>query len=137
MDDSVRRALSQGHTIDITTTGRRTGESRRIELVFHNIDGRIIISGSPNPHTRAWILNLLADPALTFHLKRTVRADLPATARVITDPAERHRLAEWVVANAWTNQDVEAMARFSPFIEVTLDQAATDELTASATLDTV
>jgi hypothetical protein len=29
------------------------------------------------------------------------------------------------------------MARFSPFIEVTLDQTATDELTTSGTLDTV
>jgi deazaflavin-dependent oxidoreductase (nitroreductase family) len=137
MDDSIERALRRGHTIDITTTGRRTGQPRRIEIVFHNIDGRIFITGSPSPRTRGWIHNLEADQHLTFHLKRTVRADLPATARVITDPAERHRLAEWVVANAWTNQDVEAMARFSPFIEVTLDQAATDELTASATLDTV
>ena len=137
MDDSIERALRRGHTIDITTNGRRTGQPRRIEIVFHNIDGRIFITGSPSRRTRGWIHNLEADPHLTFHLKRTVRADLPATARVITDPAERHRLAEWVVANAWTNQDVEAMARFSPFIEVTLDQAATDELTASATLDTV
>ena len=137
MDDSIERALRRGHTIDITTTGRRTGQPRRIEIVFHNIDGRIFITGSPSPRTRGWIHNLEADPHLTFHLKRTVRADLPATARVITDPAERQRLAEWVVANAWTNQDVEAMARFSPFIEVTLDQTATDELTTSATLDTV
>jgi deazaflavin-dependent oxidoreductase (nitroreductase family) len=137
MDDSIQRALRRGHTIDITTTGRRTGQPRRIEIVFHNIDGRIVITGSPSRRTRAWIHNLEADPHLTFHLKRTVRADLPATARVITDPAERHRLAEWVVTNAWTNQDVETMARFSPFIEVTFDQTATDDLTASATLDRV
>ena len=137
MDDSIQRALRRGHTIDITTTGRRTGKARRIELVFHNIDGRIIISGSPSQRTRGWIYNLEADPHLTFHLKRTVRADLPATARVITDPDERRQLAEWIVANAWRNQDIETMARFSPFIEVTLDQTLTDDLTASATLDRV
>ena len=45
MDDSIQRALRRGHTIDMTTTGRRTGKPRRIELVFHNIDGRLIISG--------------------------------------------------------------------------------------------
>ena len=121
MDDAVRRALGQGHTIDITTTGRRTGIPRRIELVFHNIDGRLVISGSPNPRTRAWILNLLADPALTFHLKRSVQADLPATARVIDDPVERRVLAEWIVANAWPKMDLEQMVALSPMIEVTID----------------
>ena len=137
MDDSIQRALRRGHTIDITTTGRRSGKPRRIELVFHNVNGRIVISGSPSRRTRGWIWNLEADPRLTFHLKRSVHADLPATARVITDPAERRQLAEWIVANAWPNQDVEAMTRFSPFIEVTIDQVPTDELTASATLDRV
>lgn len=124
MDDSVRQALGQGHTIDITTTGRRTGKARRIELVFHNIDGRLVISGSPNPRTRAWILNLLADPALTFHLKRSVHADLPATARVIDDPVERRVLAEWIVANAWPKMDLQQMVALSPMIEVTIDALA-------------
>lgn len=124
MDDSVRRALSRGHTIDITTTGRRTGLPRRIELVFHNIAGRLVISGSPNPRTRAWILNLLADPSLTFHLKRSVHADLPATAGVIHDPAERRAIAEWIVANAWPKMDLEQMVALSPMIEVTIDTIA-------------
>jgi len=137
MDDSIRRALRRGHTIDITTTGRRTGMARRIELVFHNIDGRIVISGSPSRRKRGWIWNLEADPHLTFHLKRSVHADLPATARVITDEAERRQLAEWIVANAWRNQEVEAMTRYSPFIEVTIDQVTTDDLAASGTLDRV
>ena len=137
MDDSIRRALGRGHTIDMTTTGRRTGKPRRIELVFHNVDGRLIISGSPNPRTRGWIYNLEADPHLTFHLKRSVHADLPATGRVITDPAERRQLAEWIVANAWPNQEVDAMVRYSPFIEVTIDELATDEMEASPALDRV
>jgi deazaflavin-dependent oxidoreductase (nitroreductase family) len=137
MDDSIRRALGRGHTIDITTTGRRTGKARRIELVFHNVDGRLIISGSPSRRTRGWIHNLDADPHLNFHLKRSVKADLPATGRVITDPAERRQLAEWIVANAWPNQDVEAMVGFSPFLEVTIDELAIDEMKASPALDMV
>ena len=137
MDDSIQRALRRGHTIDITTTGRRTGRARRIELVFHNIEGKIVISGSPSRRKRGWIWNLEADPRLTFHLKRTGHADLPATARVITDETERRQLAEWIVANAWTNQDVETMTRFSPFIEVTMDPVPTDDLTPSGTLDRV
>ena len=93
--------------------------------------------GLAEPAKRGWIHNLEADPHLTFHLKRSVHADLPATGRVITDPAERRQLAEWIVANAWPNQDVEAMVRFSPFIEVTIDELATDEMEASPALDRV
>jgi deazaflavin-dependent oxidoreductase (nitroreductase family) len=116
----IQQALARGHTIDITTTGRRSGEPRRIEIVFHNIDGRIIISGIPRPNKRDWLLNLEADPHLTFHLKADVRADLPATARIITDEAER-RAVLVAVARNWKRDDLEAMVRDSPLIEVTID----------------
>jgi deazaflavin-dependent oxidoreductase (nitroreductase family) len=126
MNDSIVRALARGHTIDMTTTGRRTGLPRRIEIVFHNIDGRLIITGTPrSDRKRAWLLNLEADPRLTIHLKKSVVADLPATARVITDPTERRAVAEWVTTHAWRNQDADAMTAYSPMIEVTiLDRAA-------------
>jgi hypothetical protein len=39
MDDKIRQWLTRGRTIDITTRGRHSGEPRRIEIVFHNIDG--------------------------------------------------------------------------------------------------
>jgi len=125
VDERIQRALSRGHRIDITTTGRRSGAPRRIEIVFHNIDGRIFISGSPrSDRTRAWIHNLSADPHLTFHLKGAVQADLPATARIVTDEAERRQVMEWIVANAWQNQDVEAMTAHAPLIEITFDDEA-------------
>jgi len=124
MDDRVRVALARGRRIDITTTGRRTGKPRRIEIVFHNIGGRIYISGSPvADRTRAWLLNLIAEPRFTFHLKGHVAADLPATARVITDEAERRAIFSEIV-KVWTNQDVETMVRYSPLIEVTLEGMA-------------
>ncbi|HEY8818848.1 MAG TPA: nitroreductase/quinone reductase family protein, partial [Candidatus Limnocylindrales bacterium] len=79
MDERVRRSLTHGQVIDITTTGRRSGQPRRIEIVFHNFDGHLYISGMPRAgRTRAWIHNLEADPYLTFHLKGPVDADLPA-----------------------------------------------------------
>ncbi len=125
MDRQISRALARGHTIDITTTGHKTGQPRRIEIVFHNIDGRVIITGMPRPdHRRAWLGNLEADPHLTFHLKGAVVADLPATAREITDAADRRSVAEWVKANAWPNQDVAAMTAWAPMIEVTIDDEA-------------
>ena len=86
MNTEVRAALAHGHVVDITTTGRRTGHQRRIEIVFHNIDGRLIITGMPvAERKRAWLSNLESNPHLTLHLKGSVQADVPATARVITD----------------------------------------------------
>jgi deazaflavin-dependent oxidoreductase (nitroreductase family) len=122
INDAIRAALERGHTIDITTKGRRSSAPRRIEIVFHNIDGRIYISGVPSPRKRSWLANLEADPHFTFHLKGRVRADLPATARVITDDAERRVIFPHVARN-WRRNDVDTMVRYSPLIEVTFDQA--------------
>lgn len=120
----VRLALSRGGTIDITTTGRRSGEPRRIEIVFHRIDGRIWISGMPSPRKRAWLANLEADPRLTFHLKGPIAvADLPATARVVDEEDERRRVLDRV-AKAWNRTDLERMVAWSPLIEVTIDEDA-------------
>jgi deazaflavin-dependent oxidoreductase (nitroreductase family) len=124
LEDQVSAALRRGHVIDITTVGRRTGQPRRIEIVFHNIDGRLYITGMPRPETRAWLRNLRADPRLTIHLKGSVRADLPATSREVTDDAERRAIFTWVVSHAWHQQDVEVMTRESPLIEVSLVRPA-------------
>lgn len=123
MDETIRRALSRGHVIDITTTGRRTGQSRRVEIVFHNFDGHLYIAGKPSPRRRSWLANLEADPHLTFHLKGSPAADLPAHAREVTDPDERRRILAQV-ARAWNRTDVDVMVAQSPLIEVTLDDLA-------------
>ncbi len=84
-------------TIDITTTGRRSGEPRRIEIVFYRFEDSVYLTGIPSPRPRGWLLNLAADPHLVFHLKHDVVADLPAIATVITDPGERRRVLSQVV----------------------------------------
>jgi deazaflavin-dependent oxidoreductase (nitroreductase family) len=114
----IDAALEHGHTIDITTTGRRSGKPRRLEIVFHNIDGRIYISGTPSLRKRAWLANLEADPHMTFHLKGRTRADLPATARVIAEEAERRAILPHI-ARAWRRNDLDRMVQYSPLIEVT------------------
>lgn len=118
LDERVTRALSKGHRMDITTTGRKSGEPRRIELVFHNIDGRIFISGRPG-WPRSWIANLRANPRFTFHLKGAVTADLPATARVVTDRAEREELLRPISAG-W-GYDLPLMVASAPLVEVTFE----------------
>lgn len=118
MDPRIRAAFDRGQTIDLITTGRRSGESRRVEIVFHNIDGRIVISGIPSRRTRAWLHNVRSNPAVTIHLKGPEAiADVEGTAREITDPADRRHLLEQVARN-WRRTDVDVMDEYSPLIEV-------------------
>jgi len=118
--EAIETALERGGTIDITTTGRQSGKPRRVEIVFHNVDGRIYISGIPSRNRRSWLANLDADPHMTLHLKGKVRADLPATARVIEDEAERREILPYIARN-WGRKDLEVMVHYSPLIEVKLD----------------
>lgn len=118
--DEIRDALSHGGLVDITTTGRKSGKKRRLEIAFHNIDGRIYVSGMPSPRRRNWLANLDANPKFTFHLKGRVRADLPAKARIIDDVEERRELLPHI-ARAWRRNDVDRMVEQSPLIEVLLE----------------
>ncbi|MGH2392138.1 MAG: nitroreductase/quinone reductase family protein [Candidatus Limnocylindria bacterium] len=122
LDQRIQRALARPHRIDITTTGRRSGLPRRIELVFHVIDGKVVISGSPG--RRDWYANLVADPHITFHLKGPIQADLPAVARPITEPAERQRIMEAVARNWGVEDRFEVFLRRSPLIEVLFEAKA-------------
>ncbi len=113
-DVQVARALERGHLVEITTHGRQSGQARRVELGFHNIGGRIYISGQPG--RRGWYANLLADPRFTFHLTDGVVADLPATARPITDIEERRNALGKIAAN-W-GYDLDLMVASAPLVEV-------------------
>ncbi len=124
LDERIKKALEGKEVvIDITTTGRRSGTPRRIEIWFHNIDGRIIITGQPGP--RDWLANLIANPEFTLHLKGAVQADLPATARVITDPEERRA----IMSARYREQDgsVEPGGEGRPMVEVLFPDAASTE----------
>ena len=121
MDDAVRTALHQSQVIDLTTIGRRSGQQRRIEIFLHDDDGRLFITGIPRAdRTRDWIHNISADPTVVVHLKQDVPADLPATARVITDRAERLPLIE-AAARTWGRTDIEEMLQHSPLIVLSVD----------------
>jgi deazaflavin-dependent oxidoreductase (nitroreductase family) len=122
LDDRVSQALTRSQVIDMTTTGRKSGEPRRIEIVMHNLGGRLYISGMPFRQRRSWLANIEANPHITLHLKRGLRADVAATAREITDPTERRQILEQV-AQAWRRGDVDVMMKYSPLIEVTVDTA--------------
>ncbi len=120
MDPQILAALDHSQLIDLTTTGRQSGQARRLEIFLHNLAGRLVISGVPSrERTRAWLRNVEANPSVTLHLKQGLQADVPATARVVTDPEERRRLLEGVAAN-WGRTDLDVMQAYSPLIEVSV-----------------
>jgi deazaflavin-dependent oxidoreductase (nitroreductase family) len=113
---SIAQALAQDRVVDITTTGRRSGEPRRIEIWFAQVGDRYYITGTPG--RRDWYANLVAQPDFTFHLKQSARADLVAHAEPITGEEKPRVLA--------TIEDAIAVFRGkltaeSPLVEVTFD----------------
>lgn len=71
------------------------------------------------------------DPHFVSHLKHGVQADLPATARAVTDESERRRIFTDIVtdlnqpanpARIHQPTDAEAWIRESPLLHVTFDQ---------------
>jgi deazaflavin-dependent oxidoreductase (nitroreductase family) len=118
MDKEVEEALERDRTIDITTTGRKAGQPRRKEIWFHNLDGRLFITGTPG--RRDWYANMLANPDFTFHLKRSVQADLPARARPVLDQASRRDIIARIHQNLGRSRDLDAWVAGSPLVEVEL-----------------
>jgi len=120
MDDAARAALATDLTVDITTTGRRTGEPRRLEIWLLCVDDRFFITGTPGP--RGWLANLRADPAITVHLKQRVRADLPARAQVVEDEATRRLVLSDPAASWYRGQaPLETLLERSPMVELLFD----------------
>ena len=119
-DSKVQEALEKDLVIDITTTGRRSGEPRRVEIWFHNLDGILYITGLPG--ARGWYANILKDPSMTFHLKETTVADLPARATAVAEPAEKRRVMELICTKQGTLDQLEARVSGAPLIRVDLVQ---------------
>jgi deazaflavin-dependent oxidoreductase (nitroreductase family) len=113
----VQTALRSDMTIDITTTGRRSGRARRVEIWFLNVDDRIYITGTPGP--RDWFANVVAEPRFVFHLKESVEADLAALARPVSDETERRAVFEADVAEWYRDQsDIDDLVASAPLIRV-------------------
>lgn len=121
MDQAARDALTRDQVIDITTTGRSSGQPHRNEIWFHNLDGAIYITGTPGK--RDWYANLVANPAFIFHVKQSATADLPAHARPITDPAERRAILTRILDKLGYSANLDAWLDGSPLVEVTFDEA--------------
>lgn len=119
----VAEALATDRVIDITTTGRKSGEQRRIEIWYHRLGGKYYITGTPG-RPRSWYANLVAHPDFTFHLKGTAQADLSATARAITETAEREEVLGGILptlGDLSAQADASVWVADAPLVEVTFD----------------
>ena len=117
--------LGSGGVIDITTIGAKTGNERRIEINFIQLEGRFFITGRPG-RRRDWQANLKANPAFTVHVEGERISDISAKARLITDTAEREDVLYRILTEGWDNHPDKAkhiLSRWvseSPLIEFTI-----------------
>jgi hypothetical protein len=117
MDHAVRDALATDRTVDITTRGRRSGAPQRIETWLYRGEDRFYLTGLPGK--RGWYANLVASPEFTLHLKGSLIADLPATARPIVEEGERREMIAAIIAELGEPRDLEAWVAGSPLVEIT------------------
>jgi hypothetical protein len=87
-----------------------------MEIWFHDVGGRIYISGLPG--RRGWYANLLAQPEFVFHLKETVEADIRARARPVTSLSERETVLRDLLAGIGRGEALAAWVEDSPLVEV-------------------
>ena len=109
MKEGIGEALSKDRTIDIITIGAKSGLPRRIEIWFTNVNGRIIICGTPN-----------AKGGKGRCLKESIKIELPAKAVEIVDPEDRRYLMS-VPQTKWYRDQVDSiddLVNESPIVEV-------------------
>ena len=131
MNDEIRQALFTDKTIDIITTGAKSGLSRRIEIWYTRIGSRFYICGTPSnggehgpPARRDWLANMKAHPQITFCLKDSVQVELKARAAEITDAEQRRQImsapeTQWYRAQGYS---VDELVAGSPIVEIVFEE---------------
>jgi deazaflavin-dependent oxidoreductase (nitroreductase family) len=84
-------------TCELSTRGRRSGRSRRVEIWYVVVDGQVLLTGTPGP--RDWLANLRVQPAAVLHVDGSTR-DIEVVATEVTDAAARRR----IITEAWRLQ---------------------------------
>ena len=143
--EAVVRSLLTERTVDIITTGRRSGEPRTTEIWTTVIDGQVLLCGTPNAskpgvvhQPRDWLANLLATSEFILRLKTTVEVELTALADPVRDTDQRTRILSAPQSAYYANQvDFETAVAHSPVVTVTFTGDAAwlhDELVGLSTV---
>jgi deazaflavin-dependent oxidoreductase (nitroreductase family) len=109
-------ALAATRTIDFTTTGRRTGQPRTVEIWWFRVDGRFFITGTPG--RRDWYANVLSDPEVEIS---TPIGSFAASAVPVTDVDSRRAVFTDPAANWYSNQsELDRLIETAPMVEIHL-----------------
>jgi deazaflavin-dependent oxidoreductase (nitroreductase family) len=109
-------ALAATRTIDLTTTGRQTGQPRTVEIWWFHVDGRFFITGTPG--RRDWYANVLSDPEVAIS---TPIGSFAASAVPVTDIDSRRAVFTDPAANWYSGQsELERLIKTAPMVEIHL-----------------
>ena len=119
MPEDIRSILKADEVVDITTTGRKSGDARRIEIRLHALDGKLYITGRPG-RPRSWYANMVAKAAFTLHLKQDLKRDVLCNAIPITEDGARRNVFELMLTqeSSMAHMDVDEWNKVSPLVEV-------------------
>lgn len=115
LDPETKAILDTIETVEITTTGRKSGQPRRLEIWMYAIGDDYVITGTPGP--RDWYANVIARPRLTLHLPNGV--DLEADVVPVIDPTLRRRV--FTADKTWwyrSQTPVEQLIARSPMVRL-------------------
>jgi deazaflavin-dependent oxidoreductase (nitroreductase family) len=94
-DDPIRRLdLDSAPFADLTTTGRKSGLPRTIEMWFAAMAGAVYILAGDGERAH-WVRNIVADPSVRF---RIGEREFIGRGRIVTDPAEGELARDALVA---------------------------------------
>ena len=119
MAEDIRTLLTKDEVVDITTTGRKSGDARRVEIRLHSLDGKLFITGRPG-RPRSWYANMVATPVFTLHLKQGLKLDVQCTAVPVTEDGTRRKVFELMLAQeaSMAHVDVVEWTDVAPLVEV-------------------
>jgi len=119
MPEDISSILKTDEIVDITTTGRKSGDARRIEIRLHALDGKLYITGRPG-RPRSWYANMVARPAFTLHLKQDLKRDVNCNAVTITEDGARRTVFELMLAQekSMAHVDIAEWTKVAPLVEV-------------------
>ena len=116
-DATTLTRLARTRTVDLVTTGRRSGQDQTVEIWWFHFEGRFIVTGTPG--RRDWYANVLAHPGVVI---QTRHGDFPATAIAVQDQEFRHRFFTHGAARWYATQaELRALVETAPMIEIDLD----------------
>lgn len=118
MNEAIRKALDEDNLVDITATGRKSGEPRKFEIMLRRYEGKYYIAGRPEP--KGWYANMIANPDITLHLKQSVQAELPAIAHDVQGAVERRQLFQHFFGASEMMDDLDQWVERAKLIEIQL-----------------